>query len=385
MATAAWFSGATRLDRSGLSADRHRRRGAAGPSGDGPRQGGNAGVHAGRHGGDGESDDAGDGCRHRSAHRPRQHLSPDAAARSRTGAAFGRAAPVHELAGTDPHRFRRISGDVACTTPQGQRRRCPVPIPCGRQRPYADAGTLGGYSADARRRHLHGLRRMHALSGGARRRRRVHAALHALGASAPMRRSTRGTAMACSVSSREASTPICGRSRWRRCWISASTATPWAASPSARGRKPCSRCWTATNPRLPPDRPRYLMGVGKPDDLVGAVARGIDMFDCVLPTRSGRTGQAFTRYGPVNIRNARHMDDPRPLDETLDCPASRDFSRAYLHHLVRSRGNSRRHAAHVAQYILLSGSDARHAGRHRSRPVPGVRRRVRRRSGTRRH
>jgi queuine tRNA-ribosyltransferase len=77
------------------------------------------------------------------------------------------------------------------------------------------------------------------------------------------------------------------------------------------------------------------MGVGKPEDLLGAVARGIDLFDCVLPTRSGRTGQAFTRFGPLNLRNARHADDPRPLDENLDCPASRDFSRAYLHHLVR--------------------------------------------------
>ena len=90
-----------------------------------------------------------------------------------------------------------------------------------------------------------------------------------------------------------------------------------------------------TVPLLPADRPRYLMGVGKPDDLVGAVARGIDLFDCVLPTRSGRTGQAFTRFGPINLRNARHADDPRPLDESIDCPASRDFSRAYLHHLVR--------------------------------------------------
>jgi queuine tRNA-ribosyltransferase len=93
----------------------------------------------------------------------------------------------------------------------------------------------------------------------------------------------------------------------------------------------------ATVPLLPADRPHYLMGVGKPGDLVGAVARGIDMFDCVLPTRSGRTDQAFTRGGPVNIRNARHADDPRPLDESLDCPASRDYSRAYLHHLARSR------------------------------------------------
>ena len=92
----------------------------------------------------------------------------------------------------------------------------------------------------------------------------------------------------------------------------------------------------ATCPRLPALAPRYLMGVGKPGDLVGAVARGVDMFDCVLPTRSGRTGQAFTRRGTVNLRNARHAEDPRPLDDASDCPAARDYSRAYLHHLVRS-------------------------------------------------
>ncbi|PRX37882.1 queuine tRNA-ribosyltransferase [Meinhardsimonia xiamenensis] len=87
---------------------------------------------------------------------------------------------------------------------------------------------------------------------------------------------------------------------------------------------------------LPADRPRYLMGVGKPDDIVGAVVRGVDMMDCVLPTRSGRTGQAFTRRGVVNIRNARHRDDPRPLDEACACPACRSYSRAYLHHVVRA-------------------------------------------------
>ncbi len=91
-----------------------------------------------------------------------------------------------------------------------------------------------------------------------------------------------------------------------------------------------------TVPHLPPSAPRYLMGVGTPDDLVGSVARGIDMFDCVMPTRSGRTGKAFTRRGAVNIRNARHQDDARPLDETCACPACREFSRAYLHHLWRS-------------------------------------------------
>jgi queuine tRNA-ribosyltransferase len=88
---------------------------------------------------------------------------------------------------------------------------------------------------------------------------------------------------------------------------------------------------------LPADKPRYLMGVGKPDDIVGAVARGIDMMDCVLPSRSGRTGQVFTPRGAVNIKNARHQDDPRPLDETCSCPACSNYSRAYLHHVFRSQ------------------------------------------------
>ena len=92
-----------------------------------------------------------------------------------------------------------------------------------------------------------------------------------------------------------------------------------------------------TVPALPPDRPHYLMGVGTPDDILKSVARGIDMFDCVMPTRAGRHGTAFTRFGKINLRNARHADDPRPLDETSDCPAARDYSRAYLHHLVRAQ------------------------------------------------
>ena len=89
--------------------------------------------------------------------------------------------------------------------------------------------------------------------------------------------------------------------------------------------------------QLPEDKPRYLMGVGKPDDIVGAVKRGIDMMDCVLPSRSGRTGQVFTRRGVVNIKNARHQDDPRPLDEACGCPACSNYSRAYLHHVFRSQ------------------------------------------------
>jgi queuine tRNA-ribosyltransferase len=91
-----------------------------------------------------------------------------------------------------------------------------------------------------------------------------------------------------------------------------------------------------TAPALPEAKPRYLMGVGTPDDLLKSIARGIDQFDCVMPTRSGRHGQVFTRFGKINLRNARHANDPRPLDPEMNCAAARDYSRAYLHHLVRT-------------------------------------------------
>ena len=102
------------------------------------------------------------------------------------------------------------------------------------------------------------------------------------------------------------------------------------------GREKMFSALDVTTPHLPHELPRYLMGVGKPEDIVGAVVRGVDMFDCVLPTRSGRTGQAFTRRGPVNIRNARHTDDPRPLDENCTCPTCTQYSRAYLRHLAQA-------------------------------------------------
>ncbi len=103
------------------------------------------------------------------------------------------------------------------------------------------------------------------------------------------------------------------------------------------GQEAMFGCLDFAPEQLPKDKPRYLMGVGKPDDIVGAVKRGIDMMDCVLPSRSGRTGQAFTRNGVVNIKNARHQDDPRPLDENCSCPACRNYSRAYLHHVFKSQ------------------------------------------------
>ncbi|HEV3161971.1 MAG TPA: tRNA guanosine(34) transglycosylase Tgt [Xanthobacteraceae bacterium] len=96
------------------------------------------------------------------------------------------------------------------------------------------------------------------------------------------------------------------------------------------------RMVAATAPALPAERPRYLMGVGTPSDILNAIGRGIDMFDCVLPTRNGRHGLAFTRFGSINLKNARHADDPRPLDPQSRCAAARDFSRAYLHHLFKA-------------------------------------------------
>jgi queuine tRNA-ribosyltransferase len=113
-------------------------------------------------------------------------------------------------------------------------------------------------------------------------------------------------------------------------------------------------------PVLPTDRPRYLMGVGTPADILAAVARGIDMFDCVMPTRNGRHGVAFTRHGPITLKNARHADDPRPLDEASLFPATRTYSRAYLHHLVKSGemlGASLLSAVNLAYYqALMAGA-----------------------------
>ena len=103
------------------------------------------------------------------------------------------------------------------------------------------------------------------------------------------------------------------------------------------GQEAMFACLDFAPAQLPADKPRYLMGVGKPDDIVGAVERGIDMFDCVMPTRSGRTGQAFTREGPINLRNARFGEDRGPLDPACPCPVCATWSRAYLHHLVRSQ------------------------------------------------
>ena len=158
----------------------------------------------------------------------------------------------------------------------------------------------------------------------------------ALGRALAPRLCSSGRATASSASSRAGFIPTSGSTRRRASSRSGLTATRSAGSRSARARRQPSRFSTRPCRHCRADRPRYLMGVGKPADLVGAVMRGIDMFDCVLPTRSGRTAQAFTRRGTLNLRNARHADDPAPLDPECRCPACAGYSRAYLHHLCRS-------------------------------------------------
>ncbi len=134
------------------------------------------------------------------------------------------------------------------------------------------------------------------------------------------------------------------------------------------GQEAMFGCLEFAPEQLPVDKPRYLMGVGKPDDIVGAVKRGIDMMDCVLPSRSGRTGQAWTRRGQINIKNARHANDPRPLDEECTCPACRNYSRAYLHHVFRAQEMISGmlltwHNLHYYQELMQGMRDAIAAGR----------------------
>ncbi len=134
------------------------------------------------------------------------------------------------------------------------------------------------------------------------------------------------------------------------------------------GQEAMFSCLDYAPDMLPVEKPRYLMGVGKPDDIVGAVKRGIDMMDCVLPSRSGRTGQAWTRRGQVNIKNARHQDDPRPLDEQCTCPACSNYSRAYLHHVFRAQEMISGmlltwHNLHYFQELMQGMRDAIAAGR----------------------
>ena len=228
---------------------------------------------------------------------------------------------LHDFMGwheADPHRLRRLPGLLARRHAQDHRGRRQVLVADRRRQALPDPGNLDADPARAEFRHRHDLRRMHALPGHARRSGEVDAPVACAGRSARATSTTSWkTATPCSASSRAACTKTCATSRWPGWTTSASTAWPSAACRSASRRRTCSASSPMSRRRLPTHKPRYLMGVGTPEDLVHAVKAGIDMFDCVMPTRNARNGHLFTRFGDIKIKNARHKTDTGPLDPSL--------------------------------------------------------------------
>ena len=246
-----------------------------------------AGLHAGRHRRDGQGDDPGGGRRDRRAHRARQHLPSDAAARRRAHRGAGRAAPLHELAARDPDRFRRLPGHVAGGAAQDHRGGGRVPLASRRQPPSADPGALGRDPAPARRRHHDGVRRMHAVPGRARGRSKPRWNCRCAGPSARAPPSSQRPGHGIfGIVQGGVHPDLRARSAARLVEIGFDGYAIGGLA-IGEGQATTFAMVEATVPGLPADRPRYLMGVGKPADIVGAVKRGVDMFDCVLPTRSG--------------------------------------------------------------------------------------------------
>ena len=341
-----------------------RRRGAHRRHPHAARRNPHAGLHAGRHGGDGQGDAAGKRARDRRRYPAGQHLSPDAAARRGAHRAAGRPAQIHGLGAADPDRLRRLPGDVAVELAQDHAKRA------SRFQSHIDghaefplAGARDGNPAPARLRHPDGAGRMSGLSGDAKPRSRNRWRCRCAGRSARRRRSASSRAVPVSASCRAASSPICASVRPRRC--SEIGFDGYAVGGLAVGEAQSAMFETldATVPHLPADRPRYLMGVGKPDDIVGAVLRGIDMFDCVLPTRSGRNGQAFT------LRRRAQSAQCAPCRGSGAARCGLRLSRLppvqpRLSASCRQGGRDhRRHAADLAQSDLLSGPDGRACAR----------------------
>ena len=311
-----------------LSTDRDRRRGARGEITTPHGVGAHAGVHAGRHPGDG------------------QGLQPETVRATGADILLGNtyhlmlrpgAERIAALGGLHtfmnwPHPILTDSGGFQVMSLSElrkiERARRHLPLASRRRDGRAVAGARGRDPEPARRRHRHAARRMHQAAGDARRDRARHAAVAALGRALQARvRGARAPGRALfgivqggdDPALRVASARALDRYRLSR-------ATRSAGLRSASRRRSCCGSIDETAPALPADRPRYLMGVGTPEDLLEAVARGIDMFDCVMPTRNGRHGVAFTRFGAdQSASNARHADDPRPLDEESPCAAARDL------------------------------------------------------------
>ena len=250
---------------------------------------------------------------------------------------------------------------------QGQRERRDLPLAYRRRQGRAVAGALDRGAAAARLRHRHADGRMRAAAGRARRHRAGDAAVAALGRAQQARvRDGAGRATCCSASCRAATCRTCATPA--RAGIVDIGFHGYAIGGLAVGEPQAVMLAMIEEvaPHPAADRPRYLMGVGTPEDLLEAVRRGIDMFDCVMPTRNGRHGVAFTRFGQINLRNARHADDPRPLDEESEWPATRELCARLSASSRQSRRDAGRDAAVGDQHRLLPAPDARHQ-RTRSR------------------
>ena len=244
----------------------------------------------------------------------------------------GRPAPLHGVAWSHPYRQRWLPGHVASRATGDRRGRCYLQIAAGwpvpaatHQRPSCRFSLISGSTSPWSWTSAWPVRRLAPLP------------------SAPWPAASAGPIevdrwqspllVACSVSCRAASTPTCGPSTPDSSWRSTSMGMRLAVSRWAKARPRPGRVLAAATGELPVEKPRYVMGMGMPQDLVEAVFHGVDLFDCVIPTRHARNGMAFTREGVLVIRHTRHADDSRPLDPGCGCPTCRRYSRAYLRHL----------------------------------------------------
>jgi queuine tRNA-ribosyltransferase len=247
-------------------------------------------------------------------------------------AMLGRSACLHELAARDSHGFRRISSDVAVGIAQDRRERCHLPLPsrrrdrCASPERAVEVQALPALTSRCSSTSASSCRPPALTSSGL-------CASRCAGPSAAGARSRRRGPVRCIV---QGGDDIALRQESLHALVDIGF-HGYAIGGLAVGESPevTNHVVGEVAPALPASAPRYLMGVGTPENLLDAVTRGVDMFDCVLPTRNGRHGVAFTRRGPVSLKNARHTEDPRPLDEGSSCPVARTYSRAYLHHPSR--------------------------------------------------
>src|SRR5581483_2903170 len=312
------FGDGTRPGRARLRSARDRRGGPRRDVADGARGGRDARVHARRHEGDREDAAPRRGARPRCTDRPRQHLPPPLPPGRRAHPRSRRAPPLHELGSADPDRLGRLPGLLAAGHDRARRRRRRhVPQRLRRERDAVHAGARRTDPGEPRQRRRH-VPRPGAAAGGAERQRHAPLADGQLrfgitqgGVDAELRRRSTEEIAALDFDGNAIGGLAIGEDRGAMF-----ETTDWAAE------------------LLPPGKPRYFMGIGDTEGILEVIEAGVDMFDCVLPTRTARTGSALTATGRLNLRNARFARDEAPLEEECDCPACARFTRAYIRHLV---------------------------------------------------